>query len=319
MTDEDQRASNVLNSSGGSEVCAVIVTYNIGKLVHRCFNSIKGQVGHVVVVDNGSDVPTRDELNKIAASDSVTLIPNERNEGIARAFNQGVEWARSNGFERILTLDHDSEATPGMVDKLLNALATLERQGIQNVGVVGANPYDINAEYFITRCSPTGTGALIDEGEVISSGSLIESRALDTVGPFNEELFVHYVDIDFCIRLQRSGFRVFLCPDAVLLHEEGTKEHMRFIWRDVFYDRYSKEARYYLTRNTLYLMRKYFPLKSGITIWILRRLWMDHVKILLFDQDRFTLLWFSLRGFVDGLRGRVGGLRLGNTSALRAS
>ncbi len=270
-----------------------------------------------MIVDNGSDEVTREELEKVAASDSVTLILNERNEGIARAFNQGVEWARSNGFERILTFDHDSEATPGMVDKLSNAYAALEKQGIQNVGVVGANPYDINARYFITRVSPTGTDALIDEGEVISSGSLIESRIFDKVGPFNEELFVHYVDIDFCIRLQRSGFRVFLCPDAVLLHEEGTKERMRFVWRDVLYDRYSKEARYYLTRNTFYLMKKYFPLNFGITRWILFRLWMDHIKILLFDQERFTLLSYSLRGLIDGLRGRVGRLSCRNTSALR--
>jgi rhamnosyltransferase len=287
-------------------------------LVHRCFNSINDQVGHVVIIDNGSDAATREELDKIAASDSVTLILNERNEGIARAFNQGVDWARSKGFERILTLDHDSEATPDMVDKLLNGYATLEAQGVQNVGVICANAYDINSQYFISGCSPAANDALIDEGEVISSGSLIEARVFDCVGPFNEEIFVHYVDIDFCVRLQRGGFRVYLCPDAVLLHQEGTKERMRFIWRDVFYDRYSNEARYYLTRNTLYLMKRHFPLKSSITRWILRRLLMDHVKILLFDRERFVLFWFSLRGFVDGLRGRVGGLWREETSSARA-
>lgn len=308
-----------VDSARRTSVCAVIVTFNIGSLVHRCYNSINAQVDHVVIVDNGSDLATREELDKIAPSDSVTLILNERNEGIARAFNQGVDWAQSKGFERILTLDHDSEATPGMVDKLLNGYATLQAQGIQNVGLICANAYDINSQYFISGCSPAANDALIDEGEVISSGSLIEARVFDTVGLFNEEIFVHYVDIDFCVRLQRGGYRVYLCPDAVLLHQEGTKERMRFFWRDVFYDRYSHEARYYLTRNTLYLMKRHFPLKSSITRWILRRLLMDHVKILLFDRERFVLFWFSLRGFVDALRGRAGGLSRKKTSTAQAS
>ena len=318
MLVEVQPGSETVASSQRSRICAAIVTYNIGEAIHRCFDSIQSQVGHVLIVDNGSGESTRRELNKIAESDSVTLFLNERNEGLARAFNQAVQWTRGKGFRWILTLDHDSEATPGMVDKLVRAYATLEQQGIQNLAVVGANPFDINARFFITRCTPTGSRDLpIEEGEVISSGSLIESRVFDAIGPFNEELFVHYVDIDFCVRLARGGFRVFLCPDAVLLHQESTKERMRFLWRQAFYDRYTKEARYYLTRNTLYLMKKYRPLNPSITRWILHRLYKDHVKILLFDHHRFSLLWFSLRGLVDGLRGRVGPLSFGNSAAQR--
>jgi rhamnosyltransferase len=316
---EAQVSPETVEPSGRFSVCAVIVTYNIGEAVRVCYDAIQNQVDHVVIVDNGSSEPTRRELNRIAASDSVTLILNQRNEGIARAFNQSVEWARSKGFRWILTLDHDSEATPRMVDKLFEAFALLEKRGVEHVAVVGANPYDINARFFITRCPPTGSGDVpVEEGEVISSGSLIDSRVFDAIGPFNEELFVHYVDIDFCVRLARGGFRVYLCPDAVLLHQEGTKERMRFLWRHALYDRYSKEARYYLTRNSIYLMKRYHPLDPGIVHWILERLWKDHIKILLFDPERFSLFWFSLRGFIDGLRGKVGALNFENSQAQRA-
>ncbi len=318
MLGEAQNSPETLDSSRRSGVCAVIVTFNVGECVRDCYKAIQSQVDHVVIVDNGSGETTRRELNRIAASDSVTLILNQRNEGIARAFNQSIKWARSKGFRWILTLDHDSEATPHMVDKLVDAYAHLERQGVQDVAVVGANPFDINARFFITRYPPTGSQDMpIEEGEVISSGSLIDSRVFDVIGPFNEELFVHYVDIDFCIRVARGGFRVFLCPDAVLFHQEGTKERMRFLWRHAFYDRYSKEARYYLTRNTIYLIRRYHPLNPGIMHWILERLWRDHIKILLFDHERFSLFWFSLRGFIDGLRGKVGPLSLGNSATRR--
>ena len=40
--------------------------------------------------------------------------------------------------------------------------------------------------------------------------------------------------------------------------------------------------------------------------YIGRRLSKDHLKILIFDDERFTTLWFSLRGLIDGVRGKTG-------------
>ena len=116
-----------------SQICAVVVTYNIGEAIHRCVDSIQNQVGHVVIVDNASDEATRRELRQLAASRSITLILNEQNEGVARAYNQAVRWAQAHGFQWILTLDHDSEATPGMIDELLSGYGALGRAGISNI------------------------------------------------------------------------------------------------------------------------------------------------------------------------------------------
>ena len=287
------------------ESCAVIVTYNIGEAIHRCFGAIQSQVGHVLIIDNGSDGVTRRELERLAPPGCLTTILNDRNEGLARAYNQAVEWARGKGFRWILTLDHDSEATPGMVDQLVHAYLTLDRQGIKNVRIVGANPFDQNTQLFISCYPWVGGGMPLDEGEAISSGSLIELRVFEDVGGFNEDLFIYYVDVDFCLRLVRGGFRIYLCPEAVLLHKEASKQHRRFLWRRAYYDHYGKYARYYLTRNTLYMMKKHNL--SFINIYgMVRRLCKDHAKILIYDQERFSILWFSLKGFLDGLRGRCG-------------
>jgi rhamnosyltransferase len=302
---EAQTGSELVNSTRQSQVCAVIVAYNIGAAIHRCFDSIRGQVGHVLIVDNGSDETTRRELEKLAASDSVTLILNERNEGLAHAFNQAVEWTGGKGFRWILTLDHDSEATHGMVDKLVEAYATLDRQGIENVGVVGPNPYDANVQRFPQYRPRKDGGAPLEDEETISSGSLIPLRVFDKVGPFNEDLFIYYVDTEFCIRLARAGFRIYVCPEAVLLHREGARRRHRFLWRHAYFDHYGKTARYYLTRNLIYMMRKY-PMSFSDFCLVVRRNCKDHVKILVFSEERFSTLWYSLRGLIDGLRGKIG-------------
>jgi rhamnosyltransferase len=294
-----------VDSSQRSRICAVIVTYNIGELVHCCFNSIQNQVGHVLIVDNGSDEATRRELDRLAVSDSVTLILNERNEGLARAFNQAVQWARVTGFRWILTLDHDSEATPGMVNKLVDAYLSLEREGVQNIAVMGANPFDRNVQMFRQYRPREKGGMTLEDEEPISSGSLIDLRVFEVIGLFNEDLFIYYVDTDFCVRLKRSGFGAYVCPEAVLLHREGSRRSHRFLWRHAYYDHYSKEARYYITRNLIYLA-KVRHLTPREVYWAARIVLKDHVKILLYDQQRFSVLWFSLKGLIDGVKGKFG-------------
>ncbi len=286
-------------------MCAAIVTHNIGQAIRRCYYSVQPQVGGVVIVDNGSDEPTRRELTNLAADHSVTVILNQANEGIGRALNQAAEWARSRGFRWLLTLDHDSDATPGMVEKLVKSFAALEQAGNQNVALVGANPFDQNTRTFVCHPPKPPGDSPLEEESVLSSGSLILLQTFDHVGPFNENLFFYYVDTDFCFRLRQAGFRIFRCPDAVLLHKHGSKRGVRFLWRTLFYDDNGKPARYFLSRNSIYMLRKYFT-RPGFVYWMILKLCKDHVKTLLYDKDRFTVLWLSARGMMDGLRGRLG-------------
>lgn len=296
-----------------SNICAVIVTYKIGELLHRSVNAINHQVGHVLIVDNGSGEATRRELDKLAASDSISLIFNERNEGVAHAYNQAVQWARGKGFHWILTLDHDSEATPGMVDELVRGYEVLDGAGIRNVAIVAAGPFDLNSQEYLYR-PPRETGGLpFCDKEVFSSGSLICLRVFDMVGMFNEDLFIYFVDINFCKRLMGAGLGVYICPEAVFLHKEGAKKRHRFLWIDRYYDHYGKTARYYITRNTIHLFRNSRLSRADIE-WLVLRFWMDHWNIVLFDKERFSVLWFSLRGLLDGLRGKVGPMDSGKSN-----
>ncbi|MFZ0964144.1 MAG: glycosyltransferase [Terriglobia bacterium] len=317
---EGAPAAGVVDFLRGTSVCAVIVTYNIGEPIHRCFNSIYHQVGHVILVDNGSDERTRRELDKLASQDSVTLILNERNEGIARAMNQGVELARSLRFRWVLTLDHDSKATPDMVDKLLHAYETLSKQGHPAVGIIAANPFDENAQVFLLGHRPGDSGDQpVEVAFLPSSGNMISCAVFEDVGMFDEAFFMYLVDSDFCLRVRRAGFRLFLCPGAVLMHQEGEKQKRRFLGRDVFYERTRKPARYYFTRNRIYFLRKHrlsfhFPCRG--TKEFISGFIKAYGKVLLYDEEPFTEIALALRGLFDALRGRYG--PLGANDAKRA-
>jgi rhamnosyltransferase len=318
VLDPAQAESDSVETPHRSRICAVIVTYNIGEALHLCVDAIQDQVGHVLIVDNGSDETTQRELNRLKTSNLITVILNARNEGVARAFNQAVGWARNKGFQWILTLDHDSEATPGMVDELVRGYEALDRAGIRNVGILAASPFDQNIQQYLEYPPRENGGLPLYGGEVISSGSLIPLRVFEKVGLFNEDLFIYFVDVDFCKRVMRAEFGTYICPEAVLLHQEGLKKRHKFLWIDAWYDHYGKVSRYYITRNTFYVMRKLHLSRSDFRV-LIRRLRIDHRNILLFDEKRFSVLWFSLRGLIDGVRGKVGPMDSGDSSQPRES
>jgi GT2 family glycosyltransferase len=50
---------------------------------------------------------------------------------------------------------------------------------------------------------------------------LVRTMAFRGVGGFDEGFFMYYEDVDFCIRLQRAGWRLTLEPRAVVHHRGG--------------------------------------------------------------------------------------------------
>lgn len=309
LGDLNMRTPNDEETDYRSAVCAVIVTYNIGFEIHACVNAIRNQVSEVVIVDNGSDPETRLELEKLSNQSLATVLLNAHNKGIACALNQGFQYGLERGYRWFLTLDHDSEATPGMVAKLLDGWRAAEARGAK-VGIVAANPFDKKSHtYYVNGYQSTDTEVVVEVPTVISSGSLIGKTAFEIVGFQNEELFLYYVDDDFCLRLRRAGLGVFLCPSAILLHQEGNRVSRNFLGRKVHYNNYGKEACYYISRNACYMLRKLWEYEERRYFYrVATRLAKDAIKVVLYDEQPIQKLSFTIRGIRDGIRGRYGEL-----------
>lgn len=291
-------------ASAASEVCAVVVTFCTGKRIRRCVESISHQVGCLVIVDNGSDEETVGELHEFESQSQALVIYNHRNLGIGAALNQGVRAALKRGYRWVLTLDDDSQATPGMVERLLEAY----RSANANARLIAANPFDRNSRSFwINPEAGKSDGSLVEIQTAFSSGSLIDSRAFSKVGFFNEALFLYFVDSDFCLRLRGAGFRMYARCDAVLLHTEGCKQKRRFLWRYVIHDGYGADARYYIARNAIFMLRNYYREEPSVCRQMVKqKLLLDLVKVTLYDRDKFSNIRSMFQGLLDGLTGRYG-------------
>src|ERR1035438_3080448 len=100
-------------------VSVTIVTFNSGRFIKRCLESVLGQKGpdiEVIVVDNNSTDGTRDILEQY--EERCTIVHNQRNVGFAAAQNQAILLARGNW---VLTLNPDVLLMPSFIQALIDA------------------------------------------------------------------------------------------------------------------------------------------------------------------------------------------------------
>src|SRR5436190_7836997 len=100
-------------------VSVTIVTYNSGRFIKRCLESVLAQkyaLKEVIVVDNNSCDGTSDILEPF--EDRCRIVYNEENIGFAAAQNQAIALSNS---EWVLTLNPDVLLLPGFIEALVNA------------------------------------------------------------------------------------------------------------------------------------------------------------------------------------------------------
>lgn len=281
-----------------NKICASIITYNIDNKIINVVNSIINQVDLVVIVDNASKTETKMILNDLEKLDKVKVIFNLENVGIAKALNQGVKYAEAKGMDWIITLDHDSICDENMIENMFKAYYMYNK--LESVGILTPKIYEINKNDFISK-KHSSEEIYIEVKDCIQSGSIYKLDLFKKIGYFNESLFIYHVDYDLCEKVLKSGYKILQCNNTILHHEEGYKIPKRFLGKTIFYNNYSGMAIYYITRNTVYMSKKYNILYS-------KRIVKDLIHIILYDKNRWELLLYWSRGLKDGLLNRYGKL-----------
>ncbi|KTF16417.1 rhamnosyltransferase [Pseudoalteromonas carrageenovora] len=280
-------------------IYAVIVTFNPepGNLLCLVNALINNQVTPVIV-DNGSDMPVSANCKVIAL---------DKNEGIAKAQNIGVEFALSDAAKAIIFFDQDSTLTnDDFISNLYEPIAS-------GRAVVTAPIFIDNARGFtypIVEFSRSGGRVKhypnFDTPEfyvnhAISSGTMVEAGALKKIGMMAESLFIDYVDTEWCLRADSLGIKVLIVPRANMIHSIGDKTLKigRF-----YIPKHSPFRRYYRIRNSFYLIRQSHIPKVMAIREILFSIIHQCILITFSKGERLAYLKSLFRALKDGLLGR---------------
>lgn len=282
--------------TGRSQVAAVVLAYRPDSGIVRNIEKLSAQADSVYVVNNSAeDEATAAVLAPLTAYESVTVIDQPGNVGVAAGFNAGMRRAVADGFDYVWIFDQDSTVADGMLVELLRAFDD------PGAPVAIAGPA-LRAEETGHLYDGESSSGVADQTTLISSGALFSRSALEKIGLHDERLFIDYVDHDISLRARRAGFRVVKVYDTVLDHRFGASIPSTFLGRRIYLSNYSPMRHYYMTRNRVVMVRRH-----GLGRWF----WEDAayatkswVKVLLCEKNRNRKIGAAIRGAIAGVRFR---------------
>lgn len=273
-------------------ICAGIITYNPTLTdVSTCLEALCNQVERVIIVDNASkNVKSLQEV--VSKYANVTLVKNSQNIGFAKALTQVFEWAKSQGFNWVLTLNDDSVVPSNMISeykKILENQGSLVNQKNAKIAIV--------CSLLKNRLDGTILHSKCHEDECITSGSLTSVEAWQEIGGFDEWLEIDGVDFDFSRRLVRAGWKIVECQNVIMEHQIGKARSINLIIKHPIVWNHNANRKYYIARNMQvvdYKMGTYSYAKS------LRAVVRDMIFVALWEKNKFAKIHAMIRGFKDG-------------------
>ena len=243
-----------MSRESGDTVFIILVNYNGWKVTAECLDSLKRMNCRdyaAVVVDNCSTDDSAERLEAAYAGDpQVTVIRSEANRGFAGGTNLGIRHALGRGAGWIMLLNNDTEAEADFLDRMM---AQADRESI----------FAPRINYWSDRTTPWYCAGRIDRntgivkngdpakgGEVsFASGCcmLFSAEVFRRIGEFDEDYFMYYEDVDYCLRAAAAGVRIVYVPEAVIYHKVGSTTG----------GEQSKLSIYYNNRNRFIVIRRY--------------------------------------------------------------
>lgn len=273
-------------------IAGVVVLYNPDIGCIRKINSYISQIAFLYVVDN-SEIKNSELYSELIALPKLKYIFNGDNLGVARALNQAVDLAKKDNYKFLLTMDQDSLAGDELIRHYENYLLSND---ISRLGMLAPVP-----DYFPDE-TITVDPVSKEVDVAITSGCLVNLNMFDRVGPFEEKLFIDYVDFEYCLRLRKKGFNIVQLGNAKIFHQLGKLEKRKIIFFNIFVTHHSPERYYYRTRNRLYVAKKYINIFPGFILKDFFVFLNELLKILVYEKQKLAKFHSILLGLLDFLK-----------------
>ena len=248
--------------------------------------AIYSQVDKLICVDNGStDV---EALEKIILEDfpKTHIIKNGENVGVAVALNQMFGYAKDNDYEWVLTLDQDSYCPNNLIEEYKKYM------GLEKLGCLCPIICD---RHYENKEKLQGEYTEVDK--CITSACLTSVGIWEEVGGFLSDLFIDFVDHDFCAKLIETGYKIIRVNTVALQHEIGWGKSYKFFGRRITALNHPPFRKYYMVRNWVYYIKVH---KKTINVAEeYSKLIFFFVKTIIYEKNRKQKLKEMVRGLKD--------------------
>jgi rhamnosyltransferase len=283
------------------KVAVIVVTYN--PQMHELDSNIKSyidQVDKVYIIDNSTAPDTRElMLDYACLKPKIELTQLVGNFGIAHAQNIGFRMAKTDGYAFAIEMDQDSSLPPNYTSSLLQSYDELKSKGIK---VAGIGPVAVNEADGLTYGGRLKGAGVVEVAHTLSSGFLVPIENIDLVGLKNEQLFIDFVDWEWCWRSASKGLGTYVDTRISIKHQLGIGHKRIFFW---YIGNPSPIRHYYQYRNFLYLLNKPHVSVKWKFKYMLIMLSKIFLYALVYDSKNLRFSYI-IRGFRDFFSGKMG-------------
>lgn len=182
------------------------------------------------IIDNASSDRSR-QISRPYTGPAVALVENADNVGFARANNQAIRRALSEGFDFVLLVNNDTVLPEELVDKLIDASAAVgaemvtpclvEMRDRAVTSYAGAR-FLPSVAFRTVATVPARLDSPFCTGYAPACCLLVNSAVFDRIGLMDERFFVYAEDLDFMIRAASAGVRLAVEPAVRVPHATGS-------------------------------------------------------------------------------------------------
>lgn len=273
-------------------VSIVIVNYNVRDFLHHAIVSLtkalKGLSSEILVVDNASDDGSVDMVKRTFPR--IRLFASPVNLGFAKGNNLALRHARG---EFILLINPDTLVQEDTIRTMLGFFEAHPDVGLAGCKILNPDgsfqlpcrrsfpgpwvaftkltglsrlfPHSrLFGRYNLTYLSPDETYEI---DAVSGSFMMIRRAVFDEVGGLDEDFFMYGEDLDWCYRIQKSGWKVFYVHSTQIIHYKGESTRRSDIDEiRTFYQAMHLFVKKHFTRSVAFLAF----LRMGITFssWV---------------------------------------------------
>lgn len=221
---------------------------------------------NIIVVNNDKRIKVEDYIK----SRNVISVNSEKNLGFAAGVNRGIKIAIEKNAEYIVLLNNDAKAEDDFISTLSRSFSTAEKAGIiapvikfkqngQALYDTGGVIQNKTGKTYHNNYTKIPKIKLISAEYVSGCCMMIRADVIKKIGYFDEQFFLYYEDVDFCLRANKVGYEIYCSTDAIVSHDLS-----KTVGKD------SRTALYYLVQSGRKFGAKYrkkFPLHTLFMVY----------------------------------------------------
>lgn len=235
----------------------IILHFGDISVTKNCIQSLykkeKEPLDLIVVNNDSKKLFSKDISNK-----KTIVINNGKNLGFAKGINVGIRYALSQKAEYVLLLNNDTIIKNPILAQMLTTFKNFPSAGIVAPCIEfiknGKTCYDVGGSihYLTGRTShkevAQATNLPLQHPMYVSGCCMmIMPNVFKKIGFFDEQFFLYYEDVDFCLRAKKAGFDILLDPKVTVYHHLSTSV-----------GKVSYLAAYHQIRSAILFGKKYF-------------------------------------------------------------